>query len=191
MNERERIEYIMNGYGLTPSQFADKTGIPRASVSHILSGRNKPSLEVLQKVASVFPDVNLQWLMLGIGNNPEISGTIIQPDTEPSLQKVQEAIFQEEAQLFDEYNNQMQQERVQQQPLFQSNVKRSEQRQAVAVPEKSSQRDEQPRVPKSTVKNQPQQRRVAVPRSVEQPRHIKEIRVFYSDGTYEILYPEK
>lgn len=191
MNERERIEYIMNGYGLTPSQFADKTGIPRASVSHILSGRNKPSLEVLQKVASVFPDVNLQWLMLGIGNNPEISGTIIQPDTEPSLQKVQEAIFQEEAQLFDEYNNQMQQERVQQQPLFQSNVKRSEQRQAVAVPEKSSQRDEQPRVPKSTVKNQPQQRRVVVPRSVEQPRHIKEIRVFYSDGTYEILYPEK
>ena len=49
MNERERIEYLIEAHGLTSSQFADKTGIPRASVSHILSGRNKPSLEILQK----------------------------------------------------------------------------------------------------------------------------------------------
>ena len=40
MNERERIELLMKCYDLSPSQFADRTGVQRASVSHIISGRN-------------------------------------------------------------------------------------------------------------------------------------------------------
>ena len=70
MNERDRIEYLMNLYGLTPSQFSDRTGIQRASVSHILSNRNKPSLEILLKIYHAFEDVELAWLVAGEGNPP-------------------------------------------------------------------------------------------------------------------------
>ena len=65
MNERERIEYLIEAHGLTSSQFADKTGIPRASVSHILSGRNKPSLDFLIKLKDVFPEYSFDWIILG------------------------------------------------------------------------------------------------------------------------------
>ena len=101
MNERERIEFIMNGYGLSSSQFADKTGIPRASVSHILSGRNKPSLEVLQKVAAVFPEIDIQWLMLGVGQKPDFSQVAM---GESSQIPNEETVAVEEANLFMQYN---------------------------------------------------------------------------------------
>ena len=70
MNERERLELIMRCYNLTPSQFADKTGIQRASVSHILSGRNKASLEVMLKIYDAFPSLDMKWLMTGNGDAP-------------------------------------------------------------------------------------------------------------------------
>ena len=65
MNERDRIELLMKSYNLSPSQFADKTGIQRASVSHILSGRNKPSLDFLIKLKDVFPEYSFDWIILG------------------------------------------------------------------------------------------------------------------------------
>ena len=70
MNERERIELLMKSYGMTPSQFADRTGIQRASVSHIISGRNKPSLEVLQKIYEAFPELDIKWLKVCRGMIP-------------------------------------------------------------------------------------------------------------------------
>ena len=73
MTERDRIELLMKSYNLSPSQFADRTGIQRASVSHILSGRNKPSLEVMLKIYESFPGLSMEWLMMGKGDAP--SGT--------------------------------------------------------------------------------------------------------------------
>ena len=70
MNERERIELLMKCYDLSPSQFAERTGIQRASVSHIISGRNKPSLEVMLKIYDAFPGVDMKWLMTGVGEVP-------------------------------------------------------------------------------------------------------------------------
>lgn len=177
MNERERIEFIMNGYGLSSSQFADKTGIPRASVSHILSGRNKPSLEVLQKVATVFPDIDIQWLMLGVGQKPDFSQVVVQGES--SKVAVEESAVAQETNLFMQYNEP-------EQPVV-----RQQSKQPAAQPEKPRVEEvrQQKVAPKSlqqTQRRTPQQRP-----AVEQIRRIKEIRVFYSDGTYEILYPEK
>ena len=62
MTERERIELLMKCYNLSSSQFADRTGIQRASVSHILSGRNKPSLEVMLKIYDAFPNLDMNGL---------------------------------------------------------------------------------------------------------------------------------
>ncbi|MCB2410878.1 helix-turn-helix domain-containing protein [Hymenobacter lucidus] len=62
----ERIRILLQSRQLTPTQFADAIGVARPIVSHILSGRNKPSLEVVQKIIGAFPDLSLPWLLSGI-----------------------------------------------------------------------------------------------------------------------------
>ncbi len=57
----------MEEKGLSPTQFADGVEVPRAVVSHILSGRNKPSLDVILKILSAHRDVSMNWLLLGDG----------------------------------------------------------------------------------------------------------------------------
>ncbi|MBO3270856.1 helix-turn-helix domain-containing protein [Hymenobacter defluvii] len=63
----ERIRQILATRALSPTQFADTIGIGRPVVSHILNGRNKPSLEVMQKIMDAFPDLALPWLLKGEG----------------------------------------------------------------------------------------------------------------------------
>lgn len=63
----KRLESLFEIYELTPSTFADKIGVQRSSISHLLSGRNKPSLDFVLKVQSVFPDIELNWLLHGKG----------------------------------------------------------------------------------------------------------------------------
>jgi transcriptional regulator with XRE-family HTH domain len=61
----ERILELLKNKSLTPSQFADEIGIQRSGMSHLLSGRNKPSLEFVLKVLKRFPDVSSSWLLQG------------------------------------------------------------------------------------------------------------------------------
>ncbi|WP_228237347.1 helix-turn-helix transcriptional regulator [Allomuricauda sp. M10] len=72
MNEGlvSRIQAVIDFYGLTVSAFADKIGVQRSSISHLLSGRNKPSLDFVLKLVQTFPDVNLYWLLKGEGDFP-------------------------------------------------------------------------------------------------------------------------
>jgi len=66
----KRMEKIVDFYGLSSAAFADKISVQRSSISHLLSGRNKPSLEFVLKVISAFPEVNLYWLLNGKGTFP-------------------------------------------------------------------------------------------------------------------------
>jgi transcriptional regulator with XRE-family HTH domain len=66
----KRLETLLEYYGLTASAFADKIGVQRSGISHLLSGRNKPSLEFVMKVVQTFPEVNLYWLLNGKGSLP-------------------------------------------------------------------------------------------------------------------------
>lgn len=66
----KRLETIFDYYGLTASSFADKINVQRSSISHLLSGRNKPSLDFILKVIENFPEVELLWLLNGKGNFP-------------------------------------------------------------------------------------------------------------------------
>ncbi|MFO7723437.1 MAG: helix-turn-helix transcriptional regulator [Bacteroidales bacterium] len=68
MTITERIREIIEKKGLTASSFADKLGVQRSGMSHIFSGRNKPSLDLIMKIAEVFPDVDIGWLVLGTGS---------------------------------------------------------------------------------------------------------------------------
>jgi transcriptional regulator with XRE-family HTH domain len=61
----DRITTLMKEYNLTASQFADEIGIQRSGMSHLLSGRNKPSLDFVMKVLKRFPEVTAGWLIQG------------------------------------------------------------------------------------------------------------------------------
>lgn len=67
----ERLEKILAHYQLSASAFADALGIQRSGVSHLLSGRNKPSLDFVLKLLHTYPEVDLQWLMNGKGEFPK------------------------------------------------------------------------------------------------------------------------
>ena len=62
-----RIRTLLESRQLTPTQFADLIGIARPIVSHILSGRNKPSLEVVQRILAAMPELAMPWLLNGSG----------------------------------------------------------------------------------------------------------------------------
>ena len=63
MNLSGKIELLIQVKKLSASQFADTLGIPRSSISHILSGRNKPSLDVVQKILIAFPEIPAEELL--------------------------------------------------------------------------------------------------------------------------------
>lgn len=69
----KRLELLLDYYSLNASSFADKIGVQRSSLSHLLSGRNKPSLDFILKILEVFPDVDLYWIINGKGNFPKNS----------------------------------------------------------------------------------------------------------------------
>ena len=64
---KTRIEILLKKEILSPSKFADKINVQRSSISHILSGRNNPSLDFVQKVLSKFKTLNSDWLLFGKG----------------------------------------------------------------------------------------------------------------------------
>ena len=63
----DRIKQLMEKKNMTSTQFSDEIGIQRSSLSHVLSGRNNPSLDFMLKVKERFPETNLDWLLLGLG----------------------------------------------------------------------------------------------------------------------------
>ncbi len=65
MEIQDRMKMIMKMHHLTASSFADTIGVQRSSISHIMSGRNKPSLDFIEKTLSSFPRVDAGWLITG------------------------------------------------------------------------------------------------------------------------------
>lgn len=66
-NMKERIIKIMECERMGQAQFASAIGIQRAAMSHIISGRNNPSLDVMTKILHRYPQINPDWLLLGKG----------------------------------------------------------------------------------------------------------------------------
>ncbi|MEZ4796611.1 MAG: helix-turn-helix transcriptional regulator [Flavobacteriaceae bacterium] len=70
-NFAKRLKKVMLYYNETAASFSEKIGVQRSSISHILSGRNKPSLEFIMKILSSYDEVDLYWLLNGKGNFPK------------------------------------------------------------------------------------------------------------------------
>ena len=83
----DRIQLILKSMNLSPSQFADAISVQRSSLSHILSGRNKPSLDFVTKVLTSYPEISSDWLLFG-------TGTMIrkQQDKKEEKEGMQEAV---------------------------------------------------------------------------------------------------
>lgn len=67
----ERLKKMMGHYGLTGTALADSIEVQRSSISHLLSGRNKPSLDFVLKILEKYPEVELYWLLNGKGSFPK------------------------------------------------------------------------------------------------------------------------
>lgn len=80
-----RIRQLLELRQLSPTQFADLIGVGRPVISHILSGRNKPSLEVVQRIIGAFPELSLAWLLSGAGAMLAGSASGPAPTTTPPL----------------------------------------------------------------------------------------------------------
>lgn len=72
-----RIKKVIEDHELNAASFAEKIGVQRSGISHILSGRNKPSLEFLSKIQITFEEVEFDWLLLGTKNNSENTPTTL------------------------------------------------------------------------------------------------------------------
>jgi len=79
-----RLNKMMEFYDFSASVFADKIGVQRSGISHLLAGRNKPSLEFVLKVVATFPDVDLYWLLYGEGSFPKSPKATPSTKAEPS-----------------------------------------------------------------------------------------------------------
>ena len=85
----DRIKLLMSKKNMSATQFSDEIGIQRSSLSHVLSGRNKPSLDFMLKIKNRFSDINLNWLLLGQENMLQNMGDeITHPENSPKLDLV-------------------------------------------------------------------------------------------------------
>lgn len=103
----KRLEIILEYYGLNASSFADKIGVQRSSLSHLLSGRNKPSLDFILKIMDVFPEVDLYWILNGKGTFPksEIENEINNASPTPIfVHPIEETKIEKQPDLFSEKN---------------------------------------------------------------------------------------
>lgn len=99
-----RIQKIMNYYSLTASALADQLGVLRSSISHLLSERNKPSLDFVLKIINKYPEIDLYWLLYGKGTFPKeevknpkesIPNEIIFPPSSEEKSYVKQEILEE------------------------------------------------------------------------------------------------
>lgn len=85
----KRLEILLDYYALSASVFADKMGVQRSGLSHLMSGRNKPSLDFVMKITENFPEVDLYWLLNGEGSFPKTEGSAREFYTQPIPEQVQ------------------------------------------------------------------------------------------------------
>ncbi|KAA1245460.1 helix-turn-helix domain-containing protein [Aquimarina sp. RZ0] len=91
-NFGKRIQEVMKFYHVSASGFADAMGVGRSSISHILSGRNKPSLDFVMRITEAYPEAELYWLLYGKGSFPksEKSHEPITPKATEIIHKISE-----------------------------------------------------------------------------------------------------
>lgn len=162
---KDRITRIMVSEGLTAAQFADKIGVLRSSISHILSGRNNPSLDFIQKIMQRFPQYNAEWIVAGSG--------------EMMKKAVQKALFEEE--LPPENPKISTEEPV---------AFTAEDKEADSISDLEDTRKDTSLKPKDTV-GEPgyEVKKEYIPVNID-PIQVEQVLIFYTDGTFKSYRPK-
>ena len=188
---RERIKEIIEREGMGQSQFADFIGVNRPTLSHILAGRNNPSMEVVMKIHQKFPKINLLWLLDGIGSY-ESNAVVADYTNDEQPNDEQEAIYaddkmmmyarDEQASSAPTISSDQPQSRFYQGELFAEN--------AVIAAESTGAAKNRKEMPLQTPPKAPylSDTQIEYARKSLQ-RKIVEIKIFFDDGTYETFKP--
>lgn len=72
----ERIKKVIDYLNISQAEFAKEINTQRANISHILAGRNNPSIDFLQKLLKRYPEINAEWLLLGHGNMTKVTNNL-------------------------------------------------------------------------------------------------------------------
>ena len=154
MNLSAKIELLIQAKKLSASQFADTLGIPRSSISHILSGRNKPSLDVVQKILIAFPEIPAEELL---DDKRDLSITVSAPKVLSTPTSVTPSLFDAPIPVSSESPTSI----LPEQTIVQSNLRR---------PRETSAKTQNPVVaPTSTA---------------HLAKKIERVIIFYTDGTF-------
>lgn len=188
----ERIAEIIKMENLTNSQFAQLIGIQPSAVTHLLSGRNAPSLQVIQKILDTFRGISPEWFVSGIGDmyrkSPEqIENKIDTTKKQPNY-PYQQSLFPEIPIPPQEYgkeneinpNDEGRENFVDDSRYEQAPIQRQDDYQ------RSGMYNNPPQQPMMNTPVQPQEEKREKPEPTPvAPRIVKKIIVFYSDNTYE------
>lgn len=190
-----RIAEIIKKENLTNSQFAQLVGIQASAVTHLLNGRNEPSLQVTRKILDTFRGINSDWLILGIGDMyrkaPESTENKEITKQKPQTQPYQQSLFPDVPIPTSEYGkeNELSNKENTASEISAPTTAETNMSQIYSTP--------YPQQQEQIVQNpQPIQQQVkpveTVPEKKEKqestpvpPRIVKKIIVFYSDNTYE------
>ncbi|MBR5724175.1 MAG: helix-turn-helix transcriptional regulator [Bacteroidales bacterium] len=79
----KRLQQFLSAENISQAQFAESIGVARASISHILAGRNKPGFDFLESMARHYPNLNLEWLITGRGRMYTLAKSASEGPVEP------------------------------------------------------------------------------------------------------------
>ena len=65
MNISERLQHFLHSCNISPAALSQKLQVQRSSISHLLSGRNKPSFDFIERLLNAYPDLNAEWIISG------------------------------------------------------------------------------------------------------------------------------
>lgn len=184
---RERIKEIMDREGMSQSQFADFIGVNRPTLSHVIAGRNNPSMEIVMKIHHKFPKINVLWLLDGKGS---YEGDAVAEYPAGSLveDRYADIMYEDEQQLMPEQyassssspvqNDEQPKSRFYQGELFAEN--------RIFSPESTAAPKNRKEMPLQTPPKAPyfSDSQIEYAKKSMQ-RKIVEIKIFYDDGTYE------
>ena len=155
----KRLSKFLREQDLTAKQFAEEIGVLNSTVSHILSGRNKPSFDFIEKVLRHYPDLNPDWLILG--KSPMIRERVALKNSDPM-----------------DYDDGMPSLFSGQQSTQSKNADNSEPKPA-QIPQQSqvTTQPAQDSAPQDTVS-------ATVPFPIPRPTEVEQVMIFYKDGTF-------
>ncbi len=91
---KTRLQQFLQAEDLTPARFADRIGIQRSGVSHVLAGRNKPGFDFIESMLLCYPSLNAEWLMTGKGKMyKEVKSAELFPVEESAVPTTEQDIF--------------------------------------------------------------------------------------------------